>query len=395
MRRGAIHAAKKARVDSVPTKTYGVARQKLNGILKEFALCKVSEIIKVESKDGKPSYYHGTAITQSNSRFHSNPEKVFFDKGGRLRNQSNMEIGPCKLIDAAWGRDHFSSMPQVGDILIGVLEPNTRQGKSARLPNVLRSWSRHGKIIMELSRIVEFGTSMSEFETRKILKQAECSFASHQMGGSILDTSSDDFWMLARLILWGNMRAFTVLHFCQTTQKCKDEPSGLEMEAAKDIKISLSAYEFITSISFRLEDPEILNDFLSSFVHEEKKGTPPYNAPPQNEYCPASSYAYGVNTVANHAANSVGNPFGNPAAAENSVQPPFYGAQPLQHSQPTYALPTYAPSSPAYAPSSPAYAPSSPVYAPSSPAPGTPVPSSPPYVPSSPPKDCIVSYQDI
>lgn len=273
-RRGASHASKRARAD-MPTKTYPAARRKLNEILKAFSFVKVSEVTQVPARDGKPEFFHCMGSTLSNSRYDTSSERAFMDKGGRLRYNATFDIGPCKLLDAAWGRDHYSAIPQIGDILIGVLEPNTR--KSGRQAGkVLRSWSRHGKIIMELSRMVEFGTSMSEFETRTILLQAECAMAEHAAAASALgavpygitsaQSSADDFWMLARMILWGNLRPLAVMHAVQSpSTKCKEIPTAAELAANAETKISCTAYEFVSGLAFKLEDPDLLKDFAAMF----------------------------------------------------------------------------------------------------------------------------------
>ena len=381
MRRGASTNAKKARINE-PTKTYANARRKLNSILKEFSFCKVSEVIHSPPKEGRPAFFHGTAITQSNSRFTSNSEKIFFDKGGRLRYNSMIEVGPCKLVDAAWGRDHISAQPQVGDILIGVLEPNTRGGKN-NLSKVLKSWSRHGKILMELSRMVEFGTGVSEFETRNLLNQPECNMAQQAksvrlisgdiVSGITTKNASDDFWMLARLILWGNIRPFVVLHSKESESKCKNQPTEIENTASLELKISTSSYDFITGVAFRLEDPEILTDFMDCFIQEEsipnQQISHPFN--PQNnlQYTPIINPHYNsqINSQVFQAILPQMSSFGY--GYQNDVLQQVHNQQlhnqqqvhnQYQENIQTFSTSMYAPSSPAYEPSSPPYIPSSP-----------------------------------
>jgi hypothetical protein len=237
---------------------------------------KVSEVIHKPPINGRPEFYHGVGATQSNSRFESSSERVFFDKGGRLRYNATFDIGPCKLMDAAWGRDHPSALPQIGDILIGVLENNSGGPSKSRIPKVIRSWSRHGKIIMELSRMVEFGTGLTEFDARSILRQNECDMVEQVaksvplLGANITPitrsggSSADDFWMLARLILWGNVRPLVVLHSMQTSIKCKIEPTSAELIASSELKLSCSAYDFLSGLAFKLEDSDLLKDFSDS-----------------------------------------------------------------------------------------------------------------------------------
>jgi hypothetical protein len=291
-------------------------------------------------------------------------------------------------LDAAWGRDHPSALPQIGDILIGVLESNAGghgEKSKSRIPKVLRSWSRHGKIIMELSRMVEFGTSVSEFDSRSILRQNECAMvdqarAAASLGVNVFSvrsgaSSADDFWMLARLILWGNVRPLVVLHSIETGCKCKTEPTSAERIASSELKLSCSAYDFLSGLAFKLEDYELMKDFTDALDIAVPAVAPPLPPAPTFAhfgYGFVSSDALRTQTQ-EHVAAPVP-PEANSSEYMGSVTPPF------------------APSSPAYMPRSPAYAPSSPAYAPSSPqqstsiSPPSPVyrPSSPVYKPSSP-----------
>jgi hypothetical protein len=376
-RQGASHASKRLKLDT-PTKTFPLARRKLNELLKTITFVKVLEVTHAPAKDGRPEFFHGIASIETNSKFHSGGEKVFFDKGGRLRFNATFDIGPCKLLDAAWGRDHHTAVPQIGDILVGILEANTRSGKG-RLSKVVRGWSRHGKIIMDLSRMVEFGTHVSEFETRAILRQGECDMASQaaaaiSLGGNVArscersSVGADDFWILARVILWGNLRPLAVLHSIQTGMSCKNPPSEAETNASKELNLSCSASDFLTGIAFKLEDADILKEFTDLMVlPAEPKRKPTRWADAQE------------------------------TTQTRGTTPPYAPSSPV-----------YAPSSPAYAPSSPAYAPSSPAYAPSSPAyaPSSPVgncspksaPPSPPFKPLSPQRESsasLVNYDSI
>lgn len=324
-RRGASTASKRIRSDEISaSKTFPNARKKLDEILKCYSFCKVTEIVHVPSKDGRPSFYHGICTTIKNSRFNTNCEKVFFDKGGRLRYNSNLEIGPCKLLDAAWGREHSTSLPQIGDIIVGVLEDNLKQ--SNKLSKVMRGWSRNGKILLELSRIVEFGTSMHEYEIDKLLTQNECKMQSIMPDGSKNTSNdfigSDDFAILAKIILWGNLRPVAVLYSIQGQRNCIVSPSAIELANCGDLKLSCKAFEFISSLSFKLEDPDILSCFMDLFKPEPPKIIEKFVRSPTPPLLPQAA-------------------------------PPEEGM--------------FSPPSPPYIPSSPPYYPSSPIYAPSSP----------------------------
>jgi hypothetical protein len=223
-----------------------------------------------------------------------------------------------------------------------------------------------------------------------------------------ITSSADDFWMLARIILWGTLRPLVVLHSMQVGVQCKNTPDAIEIASASDLKISCSAYDFVSGISFRLEDGEILKEFSEEFTDKpfspdpkafqqrvqspqgyglDLNKTPPWE-PRKNEakvFAPSSPFQLRPSS-----------PFFAPSSPSYAPKSPEHLPK-MAPSSPAYApkSPNYAPSSPAFAPSSPkivskspAYAPSSPAYAPSSPvfAPSSPAyaPSSPAYAPSSP-----------
>lgn len=389
-RRGATHASKRAREAATPTKSYPEARKRLSELLKGFAFVEVHDINVVAPSATKPEFFHGSAVTVSNSKFSKErQERVFFDKGGRLRYNNTFDIGPCKLMDAAWGRDHRAAIPQLGDILIGVLEDNPRQPNKPnahRMNKVLKGWSRHGKIILELSRINEFGTAHGEYELRDLLKQRECEMAEQFNGSQSVgqlyelgrankrQSGADDFWMLARIILCGNIRPLVVLHHLQThvsggqhNVRCLEEPTDHEKSSSQELKLSCSAYDFISQLCFRLEDSSILKDFHDCFLDNEVAKT-------------ADALLRGA-IEANHEYSYPS----SPPRDVGSRTPPY---MPMPESVYVSSSPAYVPRSPTYAPSSPSYAPRSPTYAPHSPtyAPRSPpnVSRSPAYVPQSP-----------
>jgi|GEM_PF-5046526 len=347
MRRGASNQIKRARQEEIATvsNTFPIARRKLNEILKSFSFVRITDVTQVPPKDGKPGFFHCLGSLITNSKYHTTNVKVFLDKGTRLRYNANLEIGPCKLLDAAWGRDHLTSLPQLNDIVVGILEDNTKNTKIAK---VLRGWSRHGNILMELSRMVEFGTSAQEIETCKLLRQNECMMQeilpSGQKNLSLSKIGADDFWYLARIILWGNLRPLSILHSLQTTKNCKKVPSAIELAESGDIKISCSAFDYISGLSFKLEDPSILTTFMDLFKYESPP-TPPLQPTKTDEQ--------------NQQNALYGQPYG-PYAIEFQNLPVYD---------------TFSPPSPKYIPSSP-------------------VPSSPPYYPSSPIEEGEINNKD-
>ena len=460
-RRGATHASKRAREPTEPTKCYGDARKRLCELLKGFALVEVHEVNLVSASSTKPEFFHGSAVTLSNSKYSKErQERVFFDKGGRLRYNNTFDIGPCKLIDAAWGRDHRSAVPQIGDILIGVLEDNPRvpaRGGANRMTKVLKGWSRHGKIILELARINEFGTVHGEYELRDLLKQRECElgeqFVSSQTVGNLQElgrvnkrSSADDFWMLARIILWGNIRPLVVLHSTQQFIKCFVDPTESELKASAELKLSVSAYDFVSQLSFRLEDASILKDFNESFIDSEvartaerliqgalhsftasspyQSTTPLYGSPSRTKssppYVPSSSPMYTRKSPQSktpvYAPRSPGYAPTSPGYAPRSPEPYGYAPRSPEPKSPIYAPRSPLPQSTDYAPKSPGYAPKSPGYAPRSPLLTSPPPKSPVFTsaPETPmssqqalpkkrksrfafmePEKSLISYEDI
>lgn len=259
-RRGASHQIKRARIETKQTKSYEVARQKCYEYLKQFSFVKVIEIVNVPAQNGKPSFYHGVAITIASGK---QQQEVFFDKGSRLRYTSLIEIGPCKLVDAAISRDHVNSIPHVGDILIGVLADNLRKSK---IQKVLRSWSRHGNLVLELNRLIEHGTHQSDAQIRKLLTQTESILAETLRYKPTHFPATDDFWILAKIILWRDTRTLAILHSIQNTDRIlKIKATENELDLVKSLKINCSANDFISGIAFRFEDPSIMNDFADHF----------------------------------------------------------------------------------------------------------------------------------
>lgn len=82
-----------------------------------------------------------------------NPKTVFFDKFGRCKGP--LKMGPITLVQAPLGPDHPSSIPSVGELLIGSAVPNTRK---SHLQYVLRGWCSSAQPLWELLRMIKYGT---------------------------------------------------------------------------------------------------------------------------------------------------------------------------------------------------------------------------------------------
>jgi hypothetical protein len=148
-------------------------------------------------------------------------------------------------------------VPSVGEILVGTLVPNARK---SHLTHVLRGWSSDAKCLQELLRLVRHGTKRSEFENRDILLQPAGLLLSSPMN---LRIYRDEVYLLARIILWGNVRPLQVLATIQKDHfKLKKEATDTEILAAKQMCISVSAVDFVDLITVKLSTNEISEAFM-------------------------------------------------------------------------------------------------------------------------------------
>ena len=375
------------------------ARKALVGILDNLSFVKVVSVQPAARGGGGPhsaphsgpagaslaSSYNGEAVELSFRDAKERPKLVFFDKFGRAR--TLLKVGPITLAQAPLGHDHPSAVPTVGEVLVGSLVPNTRK---CHLDHVLRGWSSDAKPLWELLRILKFGTKASEFEVRSILTQT-C--ANLLQSPPALKAVRDDIYMTARVILWGSVRPLQVLASMQTPGCALTDPATeAETEAAKALRISSTALDFMDALTMKLNDVT-LSEALTNGLILPVTAVEPVVAP---LVAPAADAAQGW--LLNHgghwppwgapggapgaisagpAAAGAGGSYGGAAAAydpaqnfASSFRPILPAPQgPLTREGPASATdgPVYVPSSPVYAPSSPVYAPTSPVYAPTSP----------------------------
>jgi hypothetical protein len=221
--------------------TYDDARKTLTDLLSNLSFVKVVSLQKNAA---------GAYTGEASDLFKK--EMVFFDKFGRSR--MNLTIGPITLVQAALGFDHPSSVPSVGEILVGTSVPNTRK---SHLTGVLRGWSSDAKPLYELLRILKFGTKKSEFDNRSLLIQQGAIVGGHQK-------YRDEIYMLARMVLWKNVRPVQVLTSLQDPLITLREPaSEPEVLSAKSTYLSVPARTFVEIVSIKLSAPEILDAYLS------------------------------------------------------------------------------------------------------------------------------------
>lgn len=305
------------------SKTFEDARKSLSDLLGNLSFVKVVALQK--SPTGA---YSGEAVDLFKK------DMVFFDKFGRSR--SYLTVGPITLVQAAMGFDHPSSIPSVGEILVGTSVPNTRK---SHLTAVLRGWSSDAKPLHELLRMVRFGTKKSEFENRSLLIQ---------QAGILpgLQIYRDEIYMLARIVLWKNLRPVQVLAQVQDPgYSLKDPASEIEINAAKSLYLSNKAKLYVELVSVKLSCPEILETFLEGFKD--------ITAPPPPVTAPVTAQVYGREVY----------PFRAPCAhtfdGDTCTSCSFVKFRPVSPSEP----PAYNPTSPreTYNPTSPL--PASPTYA--------------------------------
>lgn len=224
--------------------TYDDARKTLTDLLSNLSFVKVVSIQKNAA---------GAYTGEASDLFKK--EMVFFDKFGRSR--TNLTIGPVTLVQAALGFDHPSSMPSVGEILVGTSVGNLRK---SHLTSVLRGWSSDAKPLYELLRILKFGTRKSEFDNRSLLIQQGAIVGGYQH-------YRDEIYMLARLILWKNVRPVQILTSLQDPAiRLKEPATEAEVLSAKATYLSVPARTFVEIVSIKLSAPEILDAYLDGLV---------------------------------------------------------------------------------------------------------------------------------
>ena len=301
--------------------SFAVARRALYENLNQYCFGKVVELVEMPATDTRPSFFHGKILVVNNSYFQhqqgaknannansannannaNSAEYLFFDKAGRQK--SMISIGPVKLIDTVHPLGHKSAIPQLGEILIGLKVENTNEKRLKLQPFIFRSWSMNGKIILDLFRMVQYGTKMSDLEIRPLFRQTAGAVAQKmkEASGDSLPFEQkvsmlkcvraiDDIYIVAKMILWGNIRILSVLHCLQSDSCLIQTATDAEIDAASDLKISATALEFVQGISQKLNDDKIMihfTDCFSTFSGVLKSGDP-YDVYPSPTPTPAT-----------------------------------------------------------------------------------------------------------
>ena len=301
---------------------------------------------------GEVTHYYTTAEELSVSPSRS-LGTVWVKKKGR---RSHQRLGPLTL------KDSGVELPKAGDILMGELQvdkASERQFGRQKFVAERQSfkwWINYGAPLYYLATMVLKGTSETETSLRKLLK---------------LPGDYDDVWMLARVVLFNNVRGFVDML----------DPSKKDLESVK--LQEGGPVQFVQQLSVWLDDFSIMTEFQKLVPSGLPQGVP--SGLPQsrdnNDIPPLSAApAYQSDFVGRRRTTRASTLF---VEEYNPDFPGFHSSSgPIPPRSPQYA-PNTPPYSPQYAPNTP---PHSPQYAPNSP-PRSPqyAPNSPPYAPNSPP----------
>lgn len=328
--------------------------------------------LKVVTVQGGPNgSYTGEAVEIHFRDSRERPKLVFFDKFGRSR--SLFKIGPMNIVQAPLGYDHATSVPTIGEVLVGSLVPNVRK---SHLEHVLRGWSSEAKPLYELLRILKFGTKSSEFECRSLLIQPSSSLI---QSPDHIKQARDDIYMAARIILWGSIRPLQVLASIQDTRvSLETEPSEIELTQARGLRLSSKALDYFDSLTMKLADTNLSEAFLNGLSIKVQTYVPPVDIAHTNGLGYGHVTGLNAGRETGHVSGH-GLGYGMPYSTEAYDPTTVFAVRP--RTPPINDTDAYAPTSPPreYAPRSPyGSPPASPPYAPTSPA------GSPPYAPTSP-----------
>ena len=323
-------------------KGFDEARRKLVEALGALTFVKICVMTFPENNVRAGTHFQGEAIEVFPGRHHGHARTCFFSRFGRGFGTSQI-LGSFSLIDCPFDTSHPTAVPQIGDILVGSLSP----AKKGKIPFELRGWSNNAKPLLELARVLQYGTRMGENELKNLLKQPASSSAAmylrlnpnmnvvQKMNAQKSTEAADDLWCLARIVCFK------------------------KLDEDKTLKLSKPYVELVDALVIKYGDEEFLEEW--SKVRPETEYVP-------EAYNPTGYGGYGA-PYAVTGASFLPPSFVPPTGASMQARTPEYPSSP--------ASSPYPPSSPKYTPSSPKYTPSSPKYAPSSPTPSSPKSQSP------------------
>jgi hypothetical protein len=340
---------------STTAPSFDAARMELYGQLAHFSFVRVVRPCVVpDDPRGNPRepggipYFHGTGSLIADQ---GQGSKVWFKKMQRELADEAFTLGPLTV------KALVDMMPRVGDVLMGRVTPSPKGSDKLLL---YFAPANHVHLLMDL---VLRGTSKSEMQLQHELR------AKHPVNGGV-----DDAFGIARLILFGNVRAFAEQH------------TGAGSPTTHPMRLSCSPLLFVHKCAVDFQDPTIWSSFVA-LVPDAQPPPPPLPPTPPPPLSPPQPTVAPLNLAALP-----------PPLLHASHQPSFVGRQrrpPPVCTQRSYG--TYEPVSPPYRPASPPYVPYEPP--PASPpfrARTPPSPQSPVYHPTTPPRaqraQCDTSY---
>jgi hypothetical protein len=313
---------------------YENARRKVVETLSNLNFARVVSIIQMPPKVGKDPIFQGEVeevFCGKNSRVMA--RHAFFSKF--LRNTMGVNVLGCfTLVDSAMGPDHSSSIPNVGDILVGSFVNATQRGK---LPYEFKGWCNNGKPLLELLRILQFGSRMSKGELHMLLRQPASVTANfalrlqekflkpHERSEALKSSlAQDDIWVLARALCFR------------------------ELEKDDKLKLSRPHFDILTQLAMITLDETLLDDLQGIMPIREPE-------PIVKESDFSGMYgAYGTYSAYGQKSEVQS----KEQTAEQSVGDEGRKTPPWQVKE--SGTPKFMPSSPTYMPSSPPYHPESP-----------------------------------
>jgi hypothetical protein len=181
---------------------------------------------------GDNGYFHGTGVKDDGAR-------VWFQKMRGDVSGEEGRIGPLLL------KTHPDVMPRPGDVLMGKSVPTNQRSDK------LLFYFTYASHVEKLKVLVEQGTAQTEAQLAHELR------ARKPVNGGV-----DDAWALARLVLFGNVKAFAEQH--------RGKPATM--------RLSCDPLTFVHTCAIDLDDPSIWDAFVT-LVPDAVPPVPP--PPPQ------------------------------------------------------------------------------------------------------------------
>lgn len=316
---------------------FEVSRRKVVEALSNMNFAKIVSIVQLPNKlDPSEPHFQGEVEEVFASKHRTAPRHAFFSRFAR-NTQGVSVLGCFTIVDTPMGTCQASALPQLGDVLVGSFVEAGRKGK---IPFEFKGWCNNGKPLLELLRVLQFGTRMSSKELHTLLRQPASITASFALRLNANTSASqrrhaqkvsqcvDDIWNIARALCF------------------KD------LSLDESLKTSVSHWDMMTQLAMVTLDEEFL-DYLNKI-----KPASEMFVPDPVEYSP-SIVGYGVGAYGVQAQGY--GMYGAHVAGTTLPQASDFGSKtPEYYPAGGGKTPPYVASSPSFLPSSPAYAPSSP-----------------------------------